>query len=397
MVNFEYVVPTQVVFGKDTQLRVAELVSAHGGTKVLVHFGGSHVVKSGLLNQIHQLLSNAGIAYVDCGGVVPNPRLELAEEAVELGKREGVDFILAIGGGSVMDSAKAIAYGLANDVSLEDLYLHKVSVSKAVPLGVISTIAGTGSETSDSSVMNITLADGRVLKRSYHHQSGRPCFAIMNPELTYSVSAYQTASTGADIMMHTMERYFTLEKDVALTDELAEGLLRTVKEAVLIAVKEPENYAARADLLWASSLSHCGLTGTGRVSDFASHAIEHELSAKYDVAHGAGLTAIWASWARYVMDQDPERFAQFAVNVFGVQNNFHNPVATGLAGIEAWNQWCHAIGMPTSLTELGVDPSEEDILQMAEGTIDARGGDHAGNFMQLKTADVQQILRMALK
>ena len=254
MVNFEYVVPTQVVFGKDTQLRVAELVSAHGGTKVLVHFGGNHVVKSGLLDQIHQLLNNAGIAFVDCGGVVPNPRLELAEEAVELGKREGVDFILAIGGGSVMDSAKAIAYGLANDVSLEDLYLHKVSVSKAAPIGVISTIAGTGSETSDSSVMNITLTDGRVLKRSYHHQSGRPCFAIMNPELTYSVSAYQTASTGADIMMHTMERYFTLEKDVALTDELAEGLLRTVKEAVLVAVKEPENYAARADLLWASSL-----------------------------------------------------------------------------------------------------------------------------------------------
>ena len=236
MVNFEYVVPTQVVFGKDTQLRAAELVSAHGGSKVLVHFGGNHVVKSGLLDQIHQLLDQAGIAYVDCGGVVPNPRLELAEEAVELGKREGVDFILAIGGGSVMDSGKAIAYGLANDVSLEDLYLHKVSVSKAAPIGVISTIAGTGSETSDSSVMNITLADGRVLKRSYHHQSGRPCFAIMNPELTYSVSAYQTASTGADIMMHTMERYFTLEKDVALTDELAEGLLRTVKEAVLVAV-----------------------------------------------------------------------------------------------------------------------------------------------------------------
>lgn len=395
MVNFEYLVPTKVVFGKETEKEAGRLIKEFGGHKALIHWGGDYVRNTGLLARIEEGLDAEGIGYVEFDGVVPNPRLSHVKEGVELCKQEGVDFVLAIGGGSAIDSSKAIAYGLANDFALEDLFLGKVSTTKIAKVGAISTLAGTGSETSNSTVINIDTMGDTMLKRSYNHECARPLFAIMNPELTYSLPAYQTAAPGADIMMHTMERYFTTVEHTELIDAMSEGLLRTVKTAVPEALANPTSYAARANLLWAGSLSHNGLTGTGLVGDFACHAIEHEIGALFDVAHGAGLTAIWASWAKYVIDVKPERFAQFAVNVFGVENDFSDSKATGLRGIEAWDQWCHSIGMPTSLSELGIEPTDEQIHAMAVGAVDARGGDHAGAFKELRVADIEAILKNA--
>lgn len=305
--------------------------------------------------------------------------------------KEGVDFILAIGGGSPIDSSKAIAYGLANDFDLVDLYMGRVATNKIAPVGCISTIAATGSETSNSSV--ITIEEG-MLKRSYNHDCSRPKFAIMDPELTYTLPAYQTSSGAADIMMHTMERYFTNTEHVELIDHIAEGLLVSVRDAALKVVKEPKNYDARADLMWAGSLSHNGLTGTGRVSDFASHKMEHEMGGMFDVAHGAGLCAIWGSWARYVYKTNVARFAQFANKVFDVPMNLYDLEETALKGIEAWEDWCHKIGMPTSMKELGINPTDAQIEEMAEKCV-ATGNGHVGFFKTLYKDDVVKIYTMA--
>jgi alcohol dehydrogenase YqhD (iron-dependent ADH family) len=302
-----------------------------------------------------------------------------------------VDFLLPIGGGSPIDSAKAIAYGLVNDFDLTDLYMGKVTTNKIAPLGCISTIAATGSETSNSSV--ITIEEG-MLKRSYNHDCSRPLFAIMNPELTYTLPAYQTASGAADIMMHTMERYFTNTEHTELIDSMAEGLLVTVREAAIKALKDPCDYNARADLMWAGSLSHNGLTGTGRVSDFASHKIEHELGGMFDVAHGAGLCAVWGSWARYVYKTNVPRFARFAVKVFDAPLNLFNLEETALRGIEGWENWCNKIGMPTSMAALGIHPTDAQIEEMAEKCV-AAGGGQVGFFKPLSKEDVIRIFNMS--
>lgn len=391
MINFEFCNPTKVIFGRDTEIKAGKEIKALGGHKVLVHYGGEHLRKNGVLDRIHQGLTNAGLEYVDLGGVVPNPRLALVKEGIRLCKEEGVDFLLPIGGGSPIDSAKGIAYGLANDFDLEDLLLGKVKTNKIAPLGCISTIAASGSETSNSMV--ITIEDG-MLKRAYNHDCARPKFAIMNPELTYTLPVYQTASGASDIMMHTMERYFTNTAGTELIDRMSEGLLVAVREAAQIAVNDPENYEARATLMWAGSLSHNGLTGTGRVGDFASHKIEHELGGMFDVAHGAGLCAIWGSWARYVYKTNPSRFAQFAVRVFDVAENFYDVEDTALRGIEAWENWCRKIGMPTNLRELGVTPTDAQIEQLAEKCI-STGGGHIGFFQTLYKEDVIKIYEMA--
>ena len=367
MINFEFHNPTKVIFGKNVEAEAGKEIKRLGGHKVLVHFGGDYLQANGTLDRIHKGLTDAGLEYVDLDGVVPNPRLSLVKKGIELCKKEGVDFILPIGGGSAIDSAKGIAYGLANDFELEDLLMGKVKTDKIAPIGCISTIAATGSETSNSMVITIEEYEGQQnLKRSYNHDCARPLFACMNPELTYTLPVYQTASGASDIMMHTMERYFTNTKDVDLIDRIAEGLLVAVREAAQVAVKTPDDYEARATLMWAGSLSHNGLTGTGRQSDFASHKIEHELGGMFDVAHGAGLAAVWGSWARYVYKTNPARFAQFAVRVFDVPENFYDVEATALKGIEAWEDWCHKIGMPINLHELGIDPTDDQIKEMAE-------------------------------
>ncbi|MBR3015994.1 MAG: iron-containing alcohol dehydrogenase [Clostridia bacterium] len=389
MYGFQYYTPTQVVFGKGAESRTAELIRAFGGSKVLIHYGGGSVVRSGLLKRVTDSLEAAGISYVTLGGAVPNPRLSLVYEGVELCRKEGVNFLLAVGGGSAIDSAKAIGYGVANEGDVWDFYDYRRKAAGCLPLGVILTIAATGSEMSDSSV--ITKEEGLV-KRGYSSDYGRPKFAIMNPELTMTLPDYQTACGCTDIMMHTMERYFTNGGNMEITDALAEGLLRTVMTNAEILVRDPQDYDARAEVMWAGSLSHNGLTGCGNDGgDWMTHKLEHELGGLYDVAHGAGLAAIWGSWARYVYQHCLPRFRRFAVNVMGVA-----PEGTdeeiALKGIEALEDFFRRIHMPTNLRELGVNATEEDLVTMAHKCAVGVGG-AMGSARLLREEDMLAIFR----
>ena len=391
MVNFEYFTPTKVVFGKNAEEKTGELVKEQGCKKVLVHYGGQSAKKSGLLDRICASLEKEGISYVTLGGVVPNPHLSKVHEGIEVCKKEGVDFILAVGGGSVIDSGKAIGYGVANEGEVWDFYAKTRIPEACLPIGAVLTIAAAGSEMSDSSV--ITNEDG-WLKRGCNNNLCRCRFAIMNPELTYTLPPYQTASGCVDIMMHTMERYFTREENTALTDGIGEALLRTVMESAQTLARDPENYNARAQVMWASSLSHNGLTGCGTIGDWSCHQLEHELGGMFDVAHGAGLAAVWGSWARYVYKEKPERFAQFAVNVMGVTNDFSDPEKTALEGIRKMEEFYRSIHMPTNIRELGVELTEEQVEQLAYkcSFMEKRT---IGQFKVLDRNDMEEIYRMA--
>lgn len=392
MLNFQYYAPTKVVFGKNAELETGSLVKEEKCSKVLLHYGGKSAKKSGLLDRICKALEENEIDYVMLGGVVPNPRLSKVYEGIELCKKEGVDFILAVGGGSVIDSAKAIGYGMANpDCDVWDLYTGKARPTGCMPVGAVLTIAAAGSEMSDSSV--ITNEDGWY-KKALNTNYARCRFAVMNPELTYTLPEYQTESGCADIMMHTMERYFVLENTMKITDGIAEALMRNVMENAKILLKEPKNYDARAEIMWCSTLSHNDLTGCGtNGGDWATHLMEHELGGLFDVAHGAGLAAVWGSWARYVMKEKPERFAQFAVNVMGVKDQVDTE-KTALAGIEAVEAFYREIHMPTNLRELGVEPTEEQIRDMA---MKATNNDTSelGVFKKLKAEDLIKIYTAA--
>lgn len=392
MKNFIYYTPTEVVFGKGSESKVGSLVKQFGGKKVLLHYGGKSAERSGLLDRVCGALDAEGVKYVKLGGVVPNPRLSKVYEGIELCKKEGVDFILAVGGGSVIDSAKTIGLGLAYEGDVWDFFIGKAKAESNVPVGVVLTIPAAGSEMSCGCV--ITKEDGAE-KRSYDDDIIRPKFAVMDPELTYSLPAYQTACGVVDIMMHTMERYFSQEDDMTLTDEVAEAILRTVKDCAYKVMKNPGDYRHRAQIMWAGSLAHNGLTGCGTVGDFASHQLEHELSALYDVAHGAGLAAIWATWARYVYKENVSRFVRFAVNVMGVHDDFTAPEATALAGIEAMERFYRDLSMPTSISELiGREATDSEIRLMAEKC--SHGGIRkVGHFKELDMADMEAIYRLA--
>ena len=392
MFNFTYYTPTKVVFGKNAEAQVGALVQAAGCKKVLLHYGSGSVIRSGLLDRIKASLDTCGIAYVALGGVVPNPRLSLVYQGIDLCKKEGVDFILAIGGGSVIDSSKAIAYGLADEKDVWDLFAHTRSASACKPLGVVLTIAAAGSEMSNSCV--ITKDEGNV-KRAYDDDLSRPVFAVMNPELTMTLPAYQTACGCTDILMHTMERYFTNGGNMELTDSIAEALMRTVIENSRILKADPNNYDARAEIMWASSLSHNGLTGCGNDGgDFATHMLEHEMGGMFDVAHGAGLAAIWGSWARYVLADCLPRFVRFAKNVMGVScDGSDEEIAR--KGIEAMEDFYRSIDMPTNMRELGIAPTDEQLRTMAEMCAAATGGS-IGSAKKLQQADMLEIYRMAL-
>ena len=391
MKNFAYYTPTQVVFGKAVEEETGRLIREAGGSRVLLHYGGGSVERSGLLSRIRASLEKEGLFRVELGGVVPNPRLSLVHEGIALGRKEGVDFVLAVGGGSVIDSAKAIGYGLANEGEVWDFYERKRKAKGCAPIGVVLTIAAAGSEMSSSCV--ITNEDGWI-KRGYSSENSRPRFAVMNPELTMTLSAYQTASGCVDILMHTMERYFYRDGGMELTDGIAESLLRTVMKNALILRDDPSCYDARAEIMWAGSLSHNGLTGCGTDGgDWASHKIEHELSGLFDVAHGAGLAAVWGSWARYVYREDAARFARFAQNVMGVSGaGTHEEMAE--KGIKAMENFFRALNMPTSLAELGVSPTEEEIRTMAEKCVRGVGGP-VGVVRPLEVEDIENIYRMA--
>ena len=363
MENFLYYTPTKVVFGKGTEKQIGTLVKEYSCKKVLVHYGSGSVKKSGLLDRIYASLDEAGISYISLGGVVPNPRLSLVYEGIALCKREEVDFILAVGGGSVIDSAKAIGYGVTNEGEVLDFYEKKRYPKNCLPIGVVLTIAAAGSEMSNSSV--ITNEDGWK-KRGCNNDCCRAKFAVMNPELTMTLPAYQTACGCVDIMMHTMERYFNQVENMELTDGFSEHLIRTVMKNAKILKEDPENYNARAEVMWAGSLAHNGLMGCGTDGgDWASHQLEHELGGMFDVAHGAGLAAVWGSWARYVMDARPERFAQFAQNVMQVEQG-EDVAKTAQKGIEAMEDFYRSIDMPVSIQELGVTLTEEQIKELAD-------------------------------
>ncbi len=391
MEPFDYYTPTKVIFGKGTENEVGRLIREQNGKKVLIHYGGESAKRSGLLGRIWKTLDLENISYVNLGGVVPNPLLSKVREGIALCRKEQVDFILAVGGGSVIDSAKAIGYGAANEGDVWDFYLKKRVPKACLPVGAVLTIAAAGSEMSSSSV--ITNEEGGW-KRGYGNDICRCRFAVLNPELTYSLPMYQTQSGCVDILMHTMERYFNHADNMELTDSISEALLRTVMHSAKILLQQPDHYEARAEVMWAGSLSHNGLTGCGTGGgDWASHQLEHELSGMFDVAHGAGLAAVWGSWARYVYRENAPRFAQFAMRVLDV-NPMATPEQTALAGIEAMEVFYRSIGMPTSIRELGIHLSEEQIKELAEKC--SFGGTRTiGTVKQLDQRDMANIYAAA--
>lgn len=391
MLNFEYYTPTRVVFGKNTEDQVARLVKEQNCKKVLVHYGSQSAVKSGLLDRIYASLKEASIEYVSLGGVVPNPRISKAREGIELCRKEGVDFILAVGGGSVIDSAKAIGYGVACGGDVWDFYSKKRIPTGCLPIGCVLTIAAAGSEMSNSSVL--TNEEG-WLKRGCNNDLCRCRFAVMNPELTYTLPKYQTASGCVDILMHTMERYFNNNQSMDLTDHLCEALMRTVMMNGRILMQSPENYDARAEIMWAGSLSHNGLMGCGTDGgDWSCHQLEHELGGMFDVAHGAGLAAVWGSWARYVMDANVERFAQFACNVFEIPCGSDLKEAA-LKGIEAMEQFYRYMEMPTSVSDLGITLTDEQIETLSY-KCSFENTRTIGVVKKLNMEDMANIYRMA--
>ena len=393
MKDFTYYAPTRIVFGKESEEKLPQLIRQYGGKKVLVHYGGGSAKRSGLLDKVFTMLDDAGIAYVALGGVVPNPVLSLVKEGIDLCHKEQVDFILAVGGGSVIDSSKAIGYGVGYDGDVWDFWDGKAVPQSCLPIGVVLTIPAAGSEMSSSCV--ITNEEG-MLKRGVNSDLCRCKFAIMNPERTYTLPKFQTAAGATDIMMHTMERYFSKYEDAMLTDAIAEALLRTVKTATLTALQNPEDYCSRAAIMWAGSLSHNDLTECGTEKDFACHKLEHELSGLFGVTHGAGLAAIWGSWARYVMNRHIDRFVKFAIEVMGVpKDNIEKPLATATTGVRNLENFFHEIGMPTNIPELiGREATEEEIRTLVDKC--SRGGTITIGAMEvLKADDMTAIYQMA--
>ncbi len=390
--DFNFYAPTRVVFGGQAEDKIGQLVANYGGTRVLLHYGGGSAERSGLLGVVRQQLTQAGIAWCELGGVVPNPLLSKVREGIDLCRRERVDFILAVGGGSVIDSSKAIGYGVPYPGDVWDFWNGKAVPQACLPIGAVLTIPAAGSEMSSSCV--ITNDDG-LLKRGVNSDLCRCRFAVMNPARTYTLPPYQTAAGATDIMMHTMERYFSKYEDMTLTDAISEALLRTVRDAAMVVLEHPEDYRHRAQIMWAGSLAHNDLTECGTEKDFATHRLEHELSALFGVTHGAGLAALWPSWARYVKAKHLARFVQFAVNVMGVTNDFTHPEETAEAGIRAIESFYRQIGMPTSIHELlGRDITDDEIETLVDKC--SRGGTITVGAMEvLNAADMRAIYQMA--
>jgi alcohol dehydrogenase YqhD (iron-dependent ADH family) len=391
MDNFAFYAPTYFVFGKETENDAGTYVKRFGGSKVLIHFGSGSVVRSGLLDRVKKSLDKENIAYVELGGVQPNPRSGLVYKGIELARKENVDFVLAVGGGSVIDSAKAIAIGVPYNGDFWDNYQNAL-VTEALPIGTVLTIAAAGSEGSDKSV--ITHENG-MLKRRAAGDAIRPKFSILNPALTQTLPPYQTACGITDIMAHVLERYLTNTKNVEVTDRLIEAIMLTMISEGPKVMKNPDDYDARANIMWAGMLAHNNVCGVGRTQDWASHDIEHELSALYDCAHGAGLAAVMPAVFTYVMKHDVIRFAQAAVRIWGCQMDFANPEKTALAGIEALRQFVKSIGMPLTFKELNA--KEADIEKMAH--MACHGGVRTGTvggFVKLNEQDVANIYRLML-
>jgi alcohol dehydrogenase len=388
MNNFNFYSPTFFVFGKDRENEAGKYVKRFGGTNVLIHLGSGSVVKSGLLERVKTSLTKENITFTELGGVQPNPRSGLVYKGIEMCKKENIDFVLAVGGGSVIDSAKAIALGALYEGDFWDYYCGK-KIEKALPVATILTISAAGSEGSTGSV--ITHENG-MLKRAANSDFLRPVFSILNPELTYSLPNYQTACGSTDMMAHVMERYFTNTQNVEITDRLCEGILLTIIKETPKALANPNDYDARANIMWAGMVAHNDICGVGRDQDWSSHQIEHELSALYDVAHGAGLAVIFPSWMKYVMKHDVMRFAQFAVRVWGCEMDFQHPEKTALQGIERYEQFMTSIGMPIRFSQLGAKAEDIPTLVKTLGLVDRT----LGSFVKLTEEDVRKIYELAV-
>ena len=391
MNDFAFYSPTKFVFGRGAENKVGALVKGFGGTKALLHFGGGSAKRSGLLGRVEKSLADAGVGCVSLGGVQPNPRSGLVREGIALCRREKVDFILAVGGGSVIDSAKAIAFGTLYEGDFADYYFGKdvknqPQVPAALPIGTVLTIAAAGSEGSANSVINLEPGN---LKRGATGDLLRPKFSVLNPELTFTLPPFQTACGMTDIFAHVVERYFTPTKDVTVTDELCEAVMRTVVAESAKVMANPQDYAARANIMWAGTIAHNNVCGVGRTQDWSSHGIEHELSALYDCAHGAGLAVVMPAWMEYVMETDLARFARFARRVWEVEDA--DPKAAAQEGIRRYRAWLRSIGMPQTFWELGA--KEEDIPKLVK-TLGLKGN-LLGAFRPLDDEDVANILRRA--
>lgn len=391
MINFEFYSPTRVFFGRDQQKRVGEIIKGYGFKKVLLHYGGGSIKKTGLYDEVVKALNDAGIDFVELGGAQPNPILGLVKKGIEICKKENVDLVLAVGGGSAIDSGKAIAVGAAHDCD-PWLFSSKKKVPEgALPVGTILTLSATGSEMSSSAVIT---NEELKLKRGFNSEFNRPLFSILNPELTFTVSPYQTACGIVDIMMHTAERYLTQKGEAEVTDRIAEAVLKSTIEAGRAAMKNPRDYEARATLMWAGSLSHNGLTGLGRDYFMVSHQIEHEISGMFEeVAHGAGLAVVFPAWMKYAYKYNIPRFCQYAVRVWNCEMDYENPENTVIAGIEATIKYFKEIGMPTTLGELNI--TEDSIEEMAEKCTDY-GGRILPGYIEYGKKEIIDILKLCL-
>jgi alcohol dehydrogenase YqhD (iron-dependent ADH family) len=387
--NFIYDKSTKIIFGRDTEKTAGKEVKPFG-SKVMLHYGSGSIKKSGLFDRVVKSLNDEGIEVIEFGGVKPNPTLTFAKEGIKLAKKEKVDFILAVGGGSVIDSAKCIALGALYDGDVWDFAERRAIAKDALPIGVILTIPAAGSESNHYGV--ITNDEGPYpLKRDIIVENNviiKPQFAILNPELSFTLSTFQTACGISDILAHTMERYFTSVEDVDFTDRLCEATMKTVIRNGLIVIQEPDNYSARAELMWAGSVAHNNLLGTGRAPDFASHMIEHELSAIYDIAHGAGLTIIFPAWMKYVYKYNVPRFAQFAARVWRVDDNFYSMESMALEGIKKLTDFYREIGLPVSLKEANI-PTDR-FKDMSEKAV------KLGSIKKMTTEDIYEIYKLAV-
>lgn len=390
MNHFNFYSPTEFVFGRDRENEAGSMVKKYGGSRVLLHFGGGSVIRSGLLERVKKSLEESGVYYVELGGVKPNPRDTLAYEGIDICRKEQLDFILAVGGGSTIDSAKAIAAGVPYEGDFWDFYCGKANVTKAVPVGTVLTIAAAGSEGSGDTVIT---QESTMLKRGAGSDALRPRFSILNPELTCTLPAYQTACGAADIMAHVFERYFTNTEEVEITDRLCEAVLSTMVKETPRVIADPMNYDARANIMWAGTVAHTNLVGVGREQDWNSHNIEHELSGLYDCAHGAGLAVIMPAWMEFVMPHDPMRFAQVATRVWGCAMNFKHPEVTAMEGIQCFRRFLAGIGLPINLAQLGAKEEDIPALVAKQGVGDGR----TGGFVKLSSQDIDAIYRIAAK
>ena len=390
MEDFRFYAPTYFCFGRDGEKSIGELVKRFGGHKVLIHYGGGSIKRNGVYDRVIASLQAAQLPYLELGGVQPNPRSGLVYKGIDLCRREQVDFILAVGGGSAIDSAKAIAAGVPYEGDFWDYYKSPKPVDVALPVATVLTIAAAGSEGSPDTV--ITHEQG-MYKRGATGEALRPKFSVLNPESTLTLDAYQTACGMTDIMAHVCERYFTNTRDVEITDRLCEAVLKTMVTEGPKVIDHLTDYQARANIMWAGMVAHNNIVGVGRQQDWNSHRLEHELSALYDVAHGAGLAVIMPAWMRHMMRHDVQRFAQFAVRVWGCEMDFANPERTALEGIARFRAFLTRIGMPATFAEIGA--KEEDIPALVSHLFEAEQEPLPG-FMQLYRADVESIYRLAL-